>query len=64
MKSIASTFKRKPKKRKVARSFRCPPDLDRMLHNEAVKRGWSKTFLIEDILRGWCTYQKAKSRIE
>jgi hypothetical protein len=64
LRSINSTFKRKPKKRVVSRSFRIPPEVDRMLDAEAARRDWSKSFLIKDILVGWCNYQQAKGKVE
>ena len=64
MRPLRATIKRKPKKRVVSRSFRVPPDVDRMLAAEAGKRDWSKSFLIKDILIGWCNYQKAKAKTE
>jgi hypothetical protein len=57
-------FKRKVKKPSVARSMRLSPELDRALEKAARTKGWSKSFLIRDILFGWLTYQKAKARIE
>jgi hypothetical protein len=60
MKPIVSTFKRKPKKRAVSRSFRIPLDVDRALDAEAARKHWTKTFLIRDILVQWLTYHKAK----
>ena len=57
---LASTFKRKPKRKVVSRSFRIPPEVDRALDVEAEKRGWSKSFLIRDILFSWHKYQQAK----
>ena len=57
-------FKRRPKRRVVSRSFRIPPDVDRMLGEEARKRDWSKSFLIKDILVSWCNYQRAKAKVE
>jgi predicted transcriptional regulator len=50
--------------RVVSRSFRVPPEVDRMLDEEARKRDWSKSFLIRDILVSWASYNKAKARIE
>jgi hypothetical protein len=64
LRSINSTFKRKPKKRVVSRSFRIPPEVDRMLDVEAAKRDWSKSFLIKDILVGWLNYQKASRKVQ
>ena len=52
-------FVRRPKKRVVSRSFRIPPDVDRMLDAEARRKRWSKSFLIRDILVSWCTFQRA-----
>jgi hypothetical protein len=60
MKPLVSTFKRKPKKRDISRSFRIPPDVDRALAEEAARRRWTKTFLIRDILCGWLSFQQAK----
>ena len=54
------TFKRRPKKRVVSRSFRVPPALDRALDEEARKRDWSKSSLIKDSLTSWLTYHRAK----
>ena len=59
LRSIRSTFKRKPKKRVVSRSFRVPPAVDRALEQEARRLGWSKSFLIRDILVGWLRYRQA-----
>jgi hypothetical protein len=66
MRALKSTaFKRKPKKREVSRSFRIPPDVDRALSDEARKKGWTKTFLIRDILHSWFKYQgAAKSHVD
>jgi hypothetical protein len=58
--SLHSTFKRRPKKRVVSRSFRIPPAVDRALDAEARKKNWTKSFLIREILVGWLTFQKAK----
>lgn len=55
---------RKPKKRVVSRSFRCPPAVDRMLDKEAAAKGWTKSFLIRDILVGWYNFRVAKEKIE
>lgn len=60
MKPLVSTFKRRPKKREISRSFRIPPDVDRALAEEAIKRRWTKTFLIRDILCSWLSFQQAK----
>jgi len=56
-------FKRKVKKQSVARSMRLPLQLDRELEKAARAKGWSKSFLIRDILFGWLTYHKTKSKI-
>jgi predicted transcriptional regulator len=64
LRSINSTFKRKPKKRVVSRSFRIPPEVDRMLDAEAAKRDVSKSFLIKDIIHSWYVYHQAKGKIE
>jgi hypothetical protein len=61
---LRSTFKRKPRKRVVSRSFRIPPDVDRALDAAAKEKRWSKSFLIRDILVGWLTFQKAQGRTE
>jgi len=62
---LKSTFRRKPKKRTVvSRSFRIPPEVDRMLEAEARKRDWTKSFLIKDILCSWAAYNKAKAKTE
>jgi hypothetical protein len=61
---MPSLFKRKVKKASVARSMRLPATLDRELEKAARAKGWSKSFLIRDILFGWLTYNKAKARIE
>lgn len=57
-------FKRKVKRPSVSRSMRLPPEIDRELALAARKKGWSKSFLIRDILYGWVTYHKAKSKLE
>lgn len=64
MRSIRSTFKRKPKKRVVSRSFRIPPAADRELDKAANARNWSKSALIREIIQQWMTYQQAKARVE
>jgi flagellar basal body-associated protein FliL len=53
------TFKRRPKKRVLARSVRIPPEVDKALEKEARRKGWSKSLLIRDILISWLTFQKA-----
>jgi hypothetical protein len=57
---LRSTFKRRPKKRVVSRSFRVPPDVDRELELAAREKRWTKSFLIRDILCGWLAFRKAK----
>ena len=64
LRPINSRFRRKVKKRVVSRSFRVPPEVDRMLDAEAKKRGWTKSFLIKDIIHSWFTYQKATRQVE
>ncbi len=61
---LKSTFRRKPKKRVVSRSFRIPPEVDRMLSVEARKKDWTKSFLIKDILVGWYNFRTAKDKVE
>lgn len=61
---LHSTFKRRPKKRVVSRSFRVPPDVDRELDRAAREKRWSKSFLIRDILVGWLNYRKAEGKIK
>jgi len=61
---LKSTFRRSPKKRVVSRSFRIPPEVDRMLQVEARKKDWTKSFLIKDILVGWYNFRTAKAKIE
>ena len=61
---LKSTFRRSPKKRVVSRSFRIPPEVDRMLSVEARKKDWTKSFLIKDILVGWYNFRIAKDKIE
>lgn len=61
MRSLHSTFKRKPRRKVVSRSFRIPPDVDRALARAARERRWSKSLLIRDIIQGWLTYQAEKA---
>jgi flagellar basal body-associated protein FliL len=56
---IHHTFKRKPKKRVLARSVRIPPEVDKALDKEARRKGWSKSLLIRDILISWLKFQQA-----
>ena len=56
LRPLRSTRRRKPKKREVSRSFRIPPDVDRALATAAMKRRWTKSFLIRDILVSWLKY--------
>ena len=53
-------FKRRPKKRVVSRSFRIPPDVDRELDKLAQRKGWTKSFLIREILVGYVSFQRAE----
>jgi predicted transcriptional regulator len=64
LRPVRSTFKRKPRKKIVSRSFRVPPDVDRALEAEARRKRWSKSFLIRDILVSWLTYQKAEGKVK
>lgn len=64
LRPIKSTFKRRPKKRVVSRSFRIPPDVDKALDAEAARKQWTKSFLIRDIIVSWLTYQKAEGRVK
>jgi flagellar basal body-associated protein FliL len=64
LRPIRSTFRRKPKKRVVSRSFRIPPDVDKALEAEARRLQWSKSFLIRDILVSWLRYQQAEGRVK
>ena len=57
-------FQRRPKKRVVSRSFRIPPEVDRELDRVAREKGWTKSFLIRDILFFWFQFNKAKARGE
>lgn len=59
LRPLRSTRKRRPKKREVSRSFRCPLDVDRALGEAAKQKRWSKSFLIRDILCGWLSYRNA-----
>jgi hypothetical protein len=63
MKPLVSTFRRQPKRKVVSRSFRVPPEVDRMLGVEARKKKWTKSFLIRDILVSWYTFNKAKDKV-
>ena len=57
---MSKPFQRRPKKRVVSRSFRIPPEVDRMLDEYAREKDWTKSFLIRDILVSWANFQKAK----
>jgi predicted DNA-binding protein len=59
---LQSTFKRRPRKRVVSRSFRCSPEVDRALDAEARRKKWTKSFLIREILESWLTYHKAEQK--
>lgn len=64
LRPVRSTFKRRPRKRVVSRSFRVPPDVDKALEAEARRKRWSKSFLIREILQQWLTYQQAEGKIK
>jgi len=64
LKPLRSTFKRKVKKRVVSRSFRISPEIDRMMTEHARRKGWSKSFLIKEILVSWANYQKARAKVD
>ena len=59
MRFAKPTFKRKPKRRVVSRSFRLPPEMDRQLDAAAAKRQWTKSFLVRDIIISWLRFQAA-----
>lgn len=64
LRPVRSTFKRKPRRRVVSRSFRVPPDVDRELDRAAKEKRWSKSFLIREILQQWLTYQQAEGKVK
>jgi predicted DNA-binding protein len=67
MRPLKATYIRKTRKNKrevVSRSFRIPPQVDKLLAAEAKKKGWTKSFLIRDVLFAWYTYQKAAEKVE
>ena len=66
LRSIHATTrpKRRLKRREVSRSFRIRPEVDRALDKEAAKKGWTKSFLIRDIIHSWFTYRTARAKIE
>jgi hypothetical protein len=67
MRPLKATYIRKTRKNKrevVSRSFRIPPQVDKLLAAEAKKKGWTKSFLIRDILFSWYTYQNASAKVE
>lgn len=64
LRPVRSTFKRKPRKRVVSRSFRVPPDVDKALDAEARRKQWTKSFLIRDILVSWLTFQKVGGKVK
>lgn len=64
LRSIRSTFKRKPRKRVVSRSFRISPEFDKALGAIARSRGWSKSLLIRDILVGYVNFHKAEGKVK
>lgn len=64
LRPVRSTFKRRPRKRVVSRSFRVPPDVDRELDQAAKEKRWSKSFLIREILTSWLTFRKAEGKVK
>lgn len=64
LRPVRSTFKRRPRKRVVSRSFRVPPDVDRELDRAAKEKRWSKSFLIREILTSWLTFRKAEGKVK
>lgn len=64
LRPVRSTFKRRPRKRVVSRSFRVPPDVDRELDRAAKEKRWSKSFLIREILTNWLTFRKAEGKVK
>lgn len=66
LRPITATNKRprRPKRKEVSRSFRISLEIDRALDAEAVRKGWTKSFLIRDIIRGWFTYRQAREKVE
>ena len=61
---LHSTFKRKPRKRVVSRSFRVTPEIDRELGQAAREKDCSKSWLIVDIIKGWLAFRRAKEKVE
>ena len=64
LRPIRSTFKCRPKKRVVSRSFRIPPDVDQALDEIARGKEWSKSFLIRDILISFVRYHQAEGKVK
>jgi predicted transcriptional regulator len=64
LRPVRSTFKRKPNRRVVSRSFRVPPDVDKALDRIARDKGWTKSFLIRDVLVGYVQYQTAEWKVK
>lgn len=67
MRPLKATYIRKPRKNKrevVSRSFRIPPQVDKLLAAEAKRKGWTKSFLIRDILFSWYTYQNVAEKVK
>lgn len=64
MRPLRSTFKHKPKKRVVSRSFRVPPAIDKMLDKAAAEKGWTKSHLIREILTNWGTYKQKLAAVK
>ena len=46
------------------RSFRILKSIDRKLDAHASRRGWSKSYLIRDIITGWLTFNEVKEKVE
>jgi hypothetical protein len=66
MRPLRATHIRKPKRKKkvVSRSFRVLPEVDRFLNEHAAKKGWTKSFLIRDIIHSWFVYQTGANKVE
>ena len=66
LRSIHATTrpKQKLKRREVSRSFRIRPEIDRALDREAEKKGWTKSFLIREIIHSWFTFRTARDKVE
>lgn len=62
LRPVHSTFKRRPRKKVVSRSFRIPPDIDKALDAIAKEKQWTKSFLIRDVLISYVTYHRAEKK--